>query len=402
LNTDLLSVQLLGGVSLSWNGKVISNEDSRSKKSWLLISYLIYNRSRSVSQRELIRALWESEEKNTNPYNALKTLLHRTRSFIGQLEEGLGHRLITFRDGFYSIGPDLSISCDIDDFEDAIVKAKRAQQGNRADLLKDALAKYTGDFLSSFSLEQWVIPISVHYHDMFIEAATEAASLLYENERFEESRDVCLQALSVEPYDEVLHLCLLKSYEALDDKQSLKEAYEKMKDLLYATFGTVPQEEASLLYRSACSTLSENTMTIETVMEQMEELPFEPESEPGPTICDYDLFKLVYRVSARQLIDSGDSVHIALISIGPRDERPLAKRSLEKAMNNLEKDISSALSPGDVASRCSSSQFVLMLSHMSYEAAVSACRKLSSAFQRKYPHSPAGIRYEIRPMVPKT
>ena len=161
MDTDTLIVKFFGDMSLTWNGNSIYSTDNRSKKSWLLLAYLLYNRTRSVSQREIIRVLWEFEDKSSNPSNALKTLLHRTRSMVNELGDQLGHQLIQFKDGMYSISGDVKISSDYEVFEKQLRRSGELSGSDKIGVYKEALDVYTGDFLSSFSLEQWVVPISV-------------------------------------------------------------------------------------------------------------------------------------------------------------------------------------------------------------------------------------------------
>ena len=88
--TDALRVCMFGEFSLSMNGQTINDSDNRSKKIWLLLAYMIYFRSRGISQEELIELLWGDEESSSNPINALKTMFHRTRSMLDRLGTGTG------------------------------------------------------------------------------------------------------------------------------------------------------------------------------------------------------------------------------------------------------------------------------------------------------------------------
>ena len=54
---------------------------------------------------------------------------------------------------------------------------------------------------------------------------------------------------------------------------------------------------------------------------------------------------------------------------------------------------------GDVISRCSVSQFVIMLPQANYENSRMVADRLVSAFYRRYPHSPARLRYTVQPLT---
>ena len=49
-----LRVQMLGDFSLRAGDNQISDTEGRSRKVWLLLAYMIYNRDRTVSQEELV------------------------------------------------------------------------------------------------------------------------------------------------------------------------------------------------------------------------------------------------------------------------------------------------------------------------------------------------------------
>lgn len=91
---DTLRVQMLGEFTLQYGCQEISDNDNRSRKVWLLLAYMIYCRNRSVSQEDLVNLLWGEEERSSNPLNALKTMFHRVRTMLNQLDASAGHTLI--------------------------------------------------------------------------------------------------------------------------------------------------------------------------------------------------------------------------------------------------------------------------------------------------------------------
>lgn len=70
------------GIFLSAGDNQISDTEGRSRKVWLLLAYMIYNRDRTVSQEELVEVLWGKEPRSSNPTSALKTTFHRVRSLL--------------------------------------------------------------------------------------------------------------------------------------------------------------------------------------------------------------------------------------------------------------------------------------------------------------------------------
>lgn len=80
-----LYINMLGEFTLRYGENVISDQEGRSKKLWLLIEYLVTFRGKEISQNDLIDLLWP-DDSNGNPANTLKTLVHRARTMVAGLE----------------------------------------------------------------------------------------------------------------------------------------------------------------------------------------------------------------------------------------------------------------------------------------------------------------------------
>ena len=93
-------------------------------------------------------------------------------------------------------------------------------------------------------------------------------------------------------------------------------------------------------------------------------------------------------------------VHLGLISILPQREGELSRRSLDRVVDNLRELIRTTLRRGDVAARCSVSQFIIMLPQANFENSRMVCDRLIRTFARQYPHSPARLQASIHPMEP--
>ena len=118
MNDTPLKVWMLGEFSISMGEARIDDSGNRSRKVWLLLAYMIYNRNRPVSQEELISLLWGEDTGSTNPVNALKTMLHRVRTMLNQLDPTAGHSLIVRRGGSYAWNTDFDVDLDVERFDE--------------------------------------------------------------------------------------------------------------------------------------------------------------------------------------------------------------------------------------------------------------------------------------------
>ena len=85
--------RMLGGFSIAWNGREISDTDNRMRKVWLLLAYLICRRT-SASQEEIIDLLWARSEDRANPAGALKNMFYRARPLLNQLGDSSGSHVL--------------------------------------------------------------------------------------------------------------------------------------------------------------------------------------------------------------------------------------------------------------------------------------------------------------------
>ena len=125
----------------------------------------------------------------------------------------------------------------------------------------------------------------------------------------------------------------------------------------------------------------------------------EPESKAGAMQCDYDYFKMLCYAERRSIERSGNVTHVALLSVTGTAEKPISKRSLNRIMEQLGFSLRTNLRRGDAISRCSASQYILLLPKANYENSTMVCRRLLSAFHKAHPHVTAKVNYMVQPLT---
>lgn len=396
MNGPTLQVQMLGQFTLRYGDRTISDSDDRSRRVWSLLAYMLYNHGRSFAQEELIHLYWSNSEKSADPGNALKSIFHRIRTALDKLQPGLGRLLIRRKAGRYFWNNVMPLSLDIEDFEAHFHAAEAAGDDDvRLAEYQAALALYAGDPLPRMTDEIWTIPIVAYYHSLYTRAAAGAIELLEKQERTVEAVALCRRAIHIEPYQEDLYEHLMRGLLRTGDMKGAMSVYEEMSELLFAHFGVMPSETLRTLYRQATRTVNDRTLTMDEVCSQLEE----PAPHGGAMVCEYDFFKILYRAEARSIARNGHSANICLLSVSGKDGEMLARRSLDPAMNNLQVLVQNNLRRGDVIARCSISQYIILLPQANYENSRMVADRLVSAFYRRYPHSPARLRYTVQPLA---
>lgn len=396
MNGPTLQVQMLGQFTLRYGDRTISDSDDRSRRVWSLLAYMLYNHGRSFAQEELIHLYWSNNEKSADPGNALKSIFHRIRTALDKLQPGLGRLLIRRKAGRYFWNNAMPLSLDIEDFEAHFHAAEAAGDDDvRLAEYQSALALYAGDPLPRMTDEIWTIPIVAYYHSLYTRAAAGAIELLEKQERTAEAVALCRRAIHIEPYQEDLYEHLMRGLLRTGDMKGAMSVYEEMSEQLFAHFGVMPSETLRTLYRQATRTVNDRTLTMDEVCSQLAE----PAPHGGAMVCEYDFFKILYRAEARSIARNGHSANICLLSVSGKDGEMLARRSLDPAMNNLQVLVQNNLRRGDVIARCSISQYIILLPQANYENSRMVADRLVSAFYRRYPHSPARLRYTVQPLA---
>ena len=393
---NVLQIRMLGRFSISNGEREINDGDNRSRKAWLLLAYMIYFRNRTVPQEELVSLLWGDDEKTEKPVNALKTMFHRVRVMLDGLGENFGRELIVRRDGAYAWNCAIPVSFDADRFE-ALCRegGEEKDPAARLEKYRSALELYGGDFLPKLAAEPWAVPVNAYFHNLYVQTVREMISLLEDSGLDAEVIELCRRAAEIEPYEEDIYRHLMSGLLKQGGNREAVTVFQTVRDLLFSNFGVSPSDDTVALYRKAVSSLNDKEVSIDTVRTQLRE----KEAGGGALVCDYDMFKTVYHTLARSVMRSGDAVHVGLVTIyGVRGALP--KRSRDVCMANLLEQIRQNLRRGDVVSRCSVSQYVVLLQQADYENSCMVMERICRSFCRRYPHSPALLRYSVQPIEP--
>ncbi|MBO7253305.1 MAG: winged helix-turn-helix domain-containing protein [Oscillospiraceae bacterium] len=390
-----IQIRMLGNFSMQLGNKVISDSGNRSKKVWALMAYLVYHRGRVVPQRKLIDLLWGEESASSNPENTLRITLHRARTLLETLSTKQGRDYILHKDDGYIWNPAIPVQADWERF-DALCQASSQDAENRLQDLLEALSLYGGEFLTKQSSEIWVIPVSTHFQNCFLNLTMEASELLFARSRYPEAVELCRKAISEEPYHEPLHQMLMRLLAAMGDNKGAAEVYKTLSTRLFDDFGIRPNEETQAVYRASAHSPDDRTLPMEEILSQLQE----PDFVPGAMQCDYDYFKVLCFAESRSMERSGNATHIALLSVSTGIDKPIAKRSLNRVMELLGSQLRQNLRRGDTISQCSVSQYIVMLPNANYENSCMVCKRVIGAFYRNHPHVVAKINYMVQPLTP--
>ena len=144
---DKIRIQMMGSFAVYINEIKVDQLVDKSRKGVALMQILILSRGESVPNHRLMSSLW-SEEKSSNPENALKTLVSRMRALLNQVVPDLGRCIVAER-GAYSWQCMPGMTVDVYEIEDIFNRLESNDDNDliRHDLCERLLNLYGGDLL---------------------------------------------------------------------------------------------------------------------------------------------------------------------------------------------------------------------------------------------------------------
>ena len=391
MENQILRVSLLGGLRFDYGENHVDDTSGHSKKIWLLLAYLVCIRGRAASREELAGLLWPEDKRPTNLTNAMKTTLFRVRASLEQLYEGAGHQLGLSRESGYAWNTELPLLLDVDEF-----RSLCASRGERQ--LEDWLqaAELFGEgFLPKLRENPWAAETAAQLRRLYIETVLGALPLLEERRRWKDAAELCREAILRDPLNEELYCRRMSALLRMGENRAAALVYEDMNQFFLSQAGALPGEEAQTIYRRAVSGVSSGAVASAAIVDQLSE-----GTPSGAYFCEYDVFRAIYRLQVRDSARSGEETSLAVLTVVHKYGGELNRRSLDLVMGNLLRLIPELLRHGDAVAQCSASQYVLLLPRAGFQDGREVCRRISRAFARQYPHSPATLQVTVCPLKP--
>ena len=376
-----LRIKMLGGFSVYYGDIPIITERSRNSKVVQLLEYLLVMRHRAVPQEELTDILLHDADSD-NLNNVLKNLVYRLRKLF--LLEGVPDvEFVYYKKGCYGFTDAVPIWMDVEAFIETAEKTRDMDLSDedRLQLALESLTLYGGDFLPRLSGEPWAMVRTVQYQGIYRDCIQLAYDLLANQGEYLQILELVHRATILYPYDEALHgLHISCLFELRRYKEALEE-YETVANMLMDELGIRPSQELQDLYRNISARMQPFSDSVMEIREGMSE----EEYRDGAYYCNYYDFTSTYRFIVRHMERSGQSAFLMLCSMVPSDMATLSnnKRVAELA-SAFRKAAEFSLRRGDVYTRYSTGQFLLLLMDINQENCHLVAKRLRANFYNGY------------------
>lgn len=235
----------------------------RARRLWILTAYLILNRERGVSARELIDLLWPDSE-SSDPLATLQNNISRARNALEKLGLRDGKKLICNRSGTYYWAPDMETTLDCEQFCNA-AKACVDAAGNILDegLAVRAIGMYADDFLPECATDSWCVNTNAYYHASYLQLCRKMTAHLLDRQAYAEVGQICRRVLGLDPAAEEFAVRLMQALTRSGMPDKALEYYDFRQNYSWQGRLRLPKIGKEAVFRSVLELL----LIIETFFE---------------------------------------------------------------------------------------------------------------------------------------
>lgn len=384
----MLKVHCMGQFYVEDDETGVVLDDAMLKSDMLkkLIVFTCINHDRPISASEYAEALWQTEEVSS-PAGALKNLMYRLRKVFKDTF-GKENCFVTLS-GAYQFNTSYPVWIDCEELVNKVHAARdERDEKKRTEELAEAVDLYTGYFLDNFDDLSWVMTEVTFLHSTYIGAVKELAELYSKAEEYEKNEQLLTRALKFDPYDEELYARLVQVYIKNGKPDLADRCLKSSKKILKDNIGITDSEalrnaERELL--SSKSTVSASDLS--SISEDMRE----KEMPTGAYLCSYPAFRELYRLETRKTARLNSTECLLLVSIkdiiqkGKASEKAV-EASINRAMDKMEKVLVDTLRIGDVVTRYSNTQYLVLLPKCSEEEASEIWFRVKNIYEAHIAH----------------
>jgi two-component SAPR family response regulator len=241
-----MRVRTLGGAMVEFGDAALTAADWGYAKPRELMFLLVS--SPPMTKDQIAAALWPDLSRQQLG-NALHTALRELRRAVGN------PGWVVYANGHYRFDRSRPHACDVTEFEDALLAARRARPAEAAlPHLQRAIGAYGGDFLDGMSAGEWALVRRDELRRAFESALLAAGRMQTAAGRHQAAAALFRRAVAHEPLNETAHRELMSCWARLGETARAVRHYEKLTELLREQVGVPPAEETTALYRRLTST----------------------------------------------------------------------------------------------------------------------------------------------------
>ncbi len=238
-----VQIRLLGGFEVQVDGVAVPARVWRLNKARSLLKLLALTDGNRLHRDAIAEVLWP-ELGTVAGTNNLHQALHAARRALAAAGASAG--VLRLRDGVVALCPDGGLETDVQDLEEALLKALASDDPDR---LLDIAVRWAPGLLPEDRYEDWLRPQQERAAGMHRTAVLASANGLIAQGRGDEAASALKSVADARPTDEEVHRALITAYDTAGRRWDAIATYESLRSHLDDEYAAAPEVETTTLYR---------------------------------------------------------------------------------------------------------------------------------------------------------
>lgn len=313
-----LYVHMLGGFSMSYNGRRLGINFREHSQIALLLQTVLHHRKEGMGKDLLVQTLFGGQELK-DVSHSLRNVLYLTQKKLREL--GLPDlEYFQKEKNTYYWTSEIEVVEDAEEFETAFyLAAKGPDSEKKFELMMKAARLYTGSFLRGEENVPWVLREKERLSGLFGRCMWEIGQLAPQLNRYPELYDAGRHAAEADSFSnwEALEL---KALVGLDRYEEAEDLYNRTVKKYAEKFGSMSAKKVRDLEREMGNYLMFRQEDISGIQERLKR----PEDTTrGGFYCPFPIFQEHYRSVERIMARFGGYIFLMLCTLADKDGIPL-------------------------------------------------------------------------------
>ena len=374
-----LHVRMFSSFSMEYEGTTVNMTRGGGTKVEQIFARLLISGEKGVSKRELIGSIYgQGQESGADLNQYVNNLIYRLKKRL--LLWNMKGASISLENGICRFEASFPVTVDAIVFQQLVERGLALTGTERTELLEEAVGLYSGEFLEEFCTELWVIQKDHELKQMYFKACEALGDDYCRSGNYHQARDIYHRAALLFPFD-LWQLSEMDCLIALKDYDAAYAVYQDTERIYDEELGISPGEEFSRRLHVIEKQSMHPARRLSDILQ-----PLQEEYSDGAFYCYYTDFLHFCQILARIAERSGQSLFRLLCtwSMGRGSRSHPAGSTLESRQMDILKDvIGRVFRRGDIYTRYSSCQYLIILSGTDRENGAQAFERLRRAWSRQ-------------------
>jgi two-component SAPR family response regulator len=371
---------------------------SRSNRLWSLFKFLLINMNKGITPDILLENV-SPETEYTDPANAAHNMIYRLRKLLNS--ESIfnnSKETISFTNGCYKLNFKEDVWIDFIEIEKLFNRAeaiKKEDPEAGIEYYKKAFEIYGGDLFPEV-YEEWVFPKKAYYRSLYLKIIANLSKLYADQKLYDAIVEVCQKALSIEPYEEEIHVQLMENLIRIGKIKEAKDHYEKTISFLEKEFGIQPSPELQKI----AQLLKSEYVQIKTGSQEVSRYLINDEMK-GAFFCDYRDFYTIYVLEKRKCERSGNALCPVYIEFENGKNVFKSSEYKNSAIKEFKEILVKSLRKGDMVSLVDKPRFFVLLNNTEYNLVKFVIERIIRKYHEQNAFNDIILNIEVSPSLPK-